>query len=99
MSDFNMGSSNWPGLSKLVEEAGEVLQVAGKLMAMGGAVDHWDGQNLKKEIVDELADLLAAIDFFVHVNELDERAISIRKNEKYGRFLGWHVEHGGLLPE
>lgn len=35
---FSLGSRTWPGLSKLVEECGEVLQIAGKIMGTGGAV-------------------------------------------------------------
>lgn len=29
---FSIGSKRWPGISKLIEECGEVLQIAGKLM-------------------------------------------------------------------
>lgn len=28
--DYAIGSKKWPGLTKLIEEAGEVLQVVGK---------------------------------------------------------------------
>lgn len=41
---FSLGSRTWPGLSKLVEECGEVLQIAGKIMGTGGTVQHWDGK-------------------------------------------------------
>ena len=40
---FAIGDKKWPGISKLVEEAGEVTQVAGKLMGSGGDILHWDG--------------------------------------------------------
>lgn len=32
--DFSIGGTLWPGLSKLIEECGEVLQVGGKLIGM-----------------------------------------------------------------
>lgn len=41
---FAIGSPVWPGLSKLAEEAGETLQVVGKLMGTGGESAHWDDQ-------------------------------------------------------
>lgn len=58
--DFSLGSKVWPGLSKLIEEAGEVAellpdlillkvigklqQTAGKLIQTAGAAEHWDGR-------------------------------------------------------
>jgi NTP pyrophosphatase (non-canonical NTP hydrolase) len=68
---YAIGSETWPGLSKLVEECGEVLQVAGKLMGTGGQVEHWDGTDLRERMTEELADLLAAIDFLQYMNDLD----------------------------
>lgn len=34
---FFIGAERWSGVSKLIEETGELLQVAGKLMANGEA--------------------------------------------------------------
>lgn len=37
---FGIGSTVWPGLAKTMEEAGEVLQLLGKIVARGGDLDH-----------------------------------------------------------
>ena len=37
---FGIGSATWPGLAKTMEEAGEVLQLLGKIVARGGDLDH-----------------------------------------------------------
>lgn len=89
---FSIGSDTWPGLSKLIEECGEVLQVAGKLIATGGSVDHWSGLDLDCEMEKELGDALAAIDFFVECNRLRLRnhVIDARRDEKYHLFEEWH---------
>jgi NTP pyrophosphatase (non-canonical NTP hydrolase) len=91
MTDFKIGSHNWSGISKLVEEAGEVMQVCGKLIGTGGKLEHWDnGPNLKDRLEDELADLLAAIDFVSKINHLDQEKINDRVFAKYQLFLEWH---------
>ncbi len=90
MSDFSIGSDRWPGLSKLIEEAGEVLQVAGKVIAARGAVLHWDGSNLRRRLEDELADMTAATQFFIETNNLDWPAIRKRADEKLALFRTWH---------
>jgi NTP pyrophosphatase (non-canonical NTP hydrolase) len=87
--DFSIGSSVWPGLSKLVEEAGEVFQVCGKLMATGGEAEHWDGTNLVERLHDELGDLVGAIAFFVEVNSMDKPRIIGRGADKFSLFTGW----------
>lgn len=85
---FSIGSDVCPGLSKLVEECGEVLQVAGKLIATGGKSDHWDGTALWARMEEELADLTAAIDFFrIHNNFCP---MTKRYVEKMQRFQEWH---------
>lgn len=60
---FAIGDEEWPGISKLAEEAGEVLQVIGKLMGTRGQTKHWNVPDLKKALEDEIADLDAAIAF------------------------------------
>lgn len=87
--DFSIGGDLWPGLSKLIEEAGEVIQVAGKLMGSEGRTDHWSG-DLRKMLVEELGDLQAAIAFFVVTNGLDDEAIDDRMTRKLITFKQWH---------
>lgn len=80
----------WPGVSKLVEECGEVLQIAGKLMGTGGQEMHWDGSNLHMSFENELADLKAAILFVCDVNCLDGERFEERVQKKLARFRRWH---------
>lgn len=89
---YGFGTDSWPGLAKLVEEAGEVVQVAAKLLGTGGRLGHWDGTNLARRLEEELGDLRAAIDFFVAHNsdQLDTAAIRQRTATKVGVFEGWH---------
>lgn len=99
---FFIGATKWPGISKLMEECGEVLQVCGKLIATRGEVKHWDGEKpLDERLLDELADLCAAIDFVVIENfSLKEIvALNERAKEKLDRFKRWHADEGKLIFE
>jgi NTP pyrophosphatase (non-canonical NTP hydrolase) len=89
---FAIGDKVWPGISKLTEECGEVIQVCGKLMGSRGSVKHWDGTNLRSRLQDELGDLLAAIDFVTAHCELDERGIIERRVKKRDLFNKWHAD-------
>lgn len=88
---FSIGSTIWPGLSKLIEEAGEVVQVAGKLLGTGGAFDHWDGTNLKVRLEEEMADVIAACYFVQEACGLDVEFIRERVIKKLIRFREWHA--------
>lgn len=89
--DFSIGGGLWPGLSKLIEESGEVMQVAGKLIGSKGRTDHWSG-DIRKMLVEELGDLAAAQKFFeIHNLTTEERrAISVRAVQKFALFEKWH---------
>lgn len=88
---FTIGGKTWPGLGKLVEECGEVTQVVGKLMGTGGDVQHWDGEApLDVRLIEELGDLLAAIDFVIGANKLPAEAIAKRRTRKLELFQSWH---------
>lgn len=93
---FAIGSHIWNGVSKLSEEAGEVVQVIGKLMGNGGSTDHWDGSNLLVRLQEEIGDVLAACDFVMLANlALDSEFIERRREEKLKLFLKWNIESGG----
>lgn len=92
VGDYAIGSSKWPGLSKLIEEMGEVQQVAGKIIATDGEVQHWDGTNLKERMELELGDLLAAIQFFATANTLSWHSINVQVESKLRLFHKWHEE-------
>jgi len=91
---YNLGSRVWPGLSKLVEEAGEVVQVGGKIMGTGGEPEHWDGTNLLRRAGEEVADLSAACRVFFQLNGLDGAPwVLEREKHKYQLFLQWHFDN------
>lgn len=95
---FSIGAKVWPGLSKLVEEAGEVVQVIGKLMGTGGKTTHWDGKgDLKDRLEEEIADVMAACTFVVTVNKLDRDKIATRMADKLVLFHEWHKAAGPVI--
>lgn len=87
---YLIGSNKFAGISKIVEEAGEVLQVIGKLMGFGKFGIHWDGKPVKGSLEDEIADLLAAVDFAISKNKLSRKKIEARRREKLKKFQFWH---------
>ena len=90
--DFSIGSSVWPGTSKLLEEMGELGQVLGKLIAVHGADQHWDG-DLRKRLVEEIGDVRAALRFFVEhcMSDEEARRVDERAADKYHLFRRWHA--------
>lgn len=88
---MTIGALELPGVAKIAEEAGEYVQVVGKLIATDGRPKHWDGTDLYTRLVEEAGDLLAAIHYFAWANavanEVEERAA-----EKLARFKRWHAE-------
>lgn len=87
-----LGQDNWPGLAKFIEEAGEALQIAGKILAFGGAIDHPSGYNTADKLEEELADTLAAVKFLMDHNDVDVPKIRRRAKKKYAIFCKWHDE-------
>jgi len=87
---YSIGSDHWPGISKLIEEAGEVQQVAGKLLGTGGESSHWDGSDLRERLQEEIGDLVAACFFVMEINGLDEERIRDRHQKKLELFKRWH---------
>lgn len=92
---FQLGSDIWPGTGKLNEEAGEVIQVIGKLIATGGSPYYWEGKDLRAMLEDEIADLMAAVTFTIHHNKLDKQKIAERSMRKLGLFEEWAVVKAG----
>jgi hypothetical protein len=89
---FVIGSPVWPGVAKVMEECGELVQVCGKLLASEGRAAHWDGTDLHVRLEEELADVLAAIAFLRehNTNQLRWFAVENRRDDKILRFCGWH---------
>lgn len=85
--DFTFGSSQWPGLSKLIEECGEVLVEAGNLMV--------DPDNLiyVENLEEELADVIAAAWAVAHLNKpISVIAVEQRVRQKLGKHRAKHKE-------
>ncbi len=92
-SPFSIGSYLWPGISKIIEESGELGKVLGKLMAYPRE-RYPDGSDLLGDLHEELADVIAAIEFFCTQNALDAEFISKRAIAKVHRFQHW--QEGGI---
>lgn len=90
---YCIGSDEWNGLSKLVEELGELQQVCGKLIGSEGSVDHWSG-NLQEKFIEELGDVYAALDFFINNNfsSYDMTRIETQRYQKEAKFIQWNKE-------
>lgn len=95
--NFSIGSKTWSGAAKIIEEAGELSQVIGKLIGTGGNTHYFDGTELEPRLIEELGDLSAAIDFFRIVNFSQEQneLIARRKHEKLQKFFAYHDAHVG----
>ncbi len=96
-STFAIGSEQWPGLAKLSEECGEVVQVVGKLVQTGGAVEHWDGTNLRVRLIEEMADVFAAIAYVMehsnnHFDQQERDAFFNHSERKKKLFDKWDLE-------
>lgn len=79
------------GLAKLIEECGELMQIAGKKLAMMNSDEHWDGAgSMKTRMEDEIADVAAASQFVIGTFDLDETRIGQRAAEKLATFIKWH---------
>lgn len=91
---FAFGDKEWPGLAKLNEESGELVQVIGKLMMTRGDRQYWDNIDLRKRLIEEMADQAAALDFVQnHVLTVDEMdTFSERLEYKRSLFDKWHAE-------
>lgn len=77
------------GLTKLIEECGELTQVAAKKQAYLDDKIHPDGSDLEIRLQEEIADVLAAIDFVIITLKLDDPAITTRKYSKFNQYIEW----------
>lgn len=94
VAPYCIGSDEWNGLSKLIEECGEVLQVAGKIIGAEGKPDHYDGTDLRQRLENEMADLLAALTFVMDINahHIDAGRICERAGRKLALFEAWDAD-------
>lgn len=90
-----IGSDVWPGLAKLSEECGELLQVVGKLAAYPSGPHPDGGRPLPERLADEVADVLAALDYLrAHAAPLVPLSdyMAQRRREKFERFQRWDFD-------
>jgi NTP pyrophosphatase (non-canonical NTP hydrolase) len=88
---FAFGDKEWPGISKLVEECGEVVQIVGKLIQTRGKTKHWNVPDLKAALEDELSDVWAALTFVQKHCDLDANRMADRIVQKLDLFEKWHA--------
>lgn len=95
-NQYAIGSDHWPGVSKLIEEMGELGQVLGKVIALGldqhvPTLMHWDGTDLRDRLVDEIGDVYAALRFLIERNlrGFEREAVYARQEAKTALFNGW----------
>lgn len=84
---------DWPGLAKLVEEMGELNTLLGKLVSNGGKTDYWGDVDLRKEMHDEISDVMAALAFFADINDFDRAIIHNRLIMKLQRYAKWRIKN------
>lgn len=79
----------WRGIFKVLEEAGELIQDLAKLGPYP-VKKHPDGKGeLLHRVEDEIADMYAALDYFVEVNNLNRVKLAARKNTKLALYKAW----------
>lgn len=79
------------GLVKLLEELGELGQVAAKKLAYMQTDMHPDGKSLKARMEEEMADVIAACLFVTDKFDLDENIMNERTIRKLELFNEWHA--------
>lgn len=82
------------GLAKLVEECGELTQIAAKKMNYPDTDEHPDGKgSMKRRLEEEIADVLAAAKMVSEQYGLDDDFIVNRWQLKLSMFKKWVEEH------
>lgn len=81
------------GLTKLMEECGELTAIAAKKVAFMHTDVHPDGAgSMKRRLEEEIADVLAAIGLVNDTFELDEQFVMTRAEQKLALFRKWHAD-------
>lgn len=77
------------GAFKIVEEAGELLQVLGKTGPFPSQAHPDGGPPLRRRAEEEVGDLIAAITYFVEANGLNQDLIADRVHERLALYRAW----------
>lgn len=91
------GKMSHAGLTKLIEECGELqkelgelIQVCAKQIAYSKTDVHPDkAGSLRERLQNEISDVLGCIKFCTEKFELNENQIKARKKKKYDTFMVW----------
>lgn len=95
MSQYAIASKHWPGLAKLIEECGEVVQAAAKIIGTNGTMVYDDQAAVDEyALLDEIGDVLAAIEFFAKRNGVPMPYVHGRMQMKLRQFNKWYEEEG-----
>lgn len=82
-------AKNWRALRKVAEECGELVVELMKLAAFPNGKHPSRKKSVVISTEEELADVLAVVDYFIDRNNLDRAKIMTRKAAKYRKFCGW----------
>ncbi len=89
-------SMSHEGLTKLMEECGELIQAAAKMLALQqdfpGQTIHWDRSDVRKRIEEEMGDVLGAIEFVIEKKDLSASSVFNRSQDKLAVFRGWDAK-------
>lgn len=78
------------GLTKLIEECGELSQIAAKKQAYFDTDIHPDGKgSMKRRMEEEMADVMAACIFVAEKFGLDQEFLEARAQKKLALFKSW----------
>ena len=78
------------GLTKLIEECGELVQIAAKKQAYFDTDTHPDGKgSMKRRLEEEMADVMAACVFVAEKFGLDDKFLEARMQKKLALFKSW----------
>lgn len=81
------------GLTKLIEECGELIQICAKKQAYFDTDNHPDGKgSIKRRMEDEVGDVCAAISFVISEFGLDSQHIMERQTDKLNLYNEWHAQ-------
>lgn len=80
------------GLTKVIEECSELIQICAKKSAFMDEDFHPDGQFMRGEIEREIADVLASIEFVAETWNLNREVINARMRMKLRRYNDWNRE-------
>lgn len=80
------------GLTKAIEEMGELIQILAKKQAYFGTDNHPDGLSLRSRMEEEIGDVRAALLFIEEKFDLDTSFIDNREIKKLRTYRIWDAD-------